>query len=136
MTTKPSRELATFAAPGSPPPVVRFEVPEFTALCPATGQPDFAQINIWYQPDKLCVELKSLKLYFWSYRERGAFHETVTSEILTDLVAAISPRWMLVEGDFWVRGGIHTVCYAQHGDVPEALKIGRAERMSYSGHSR
>jgi len=88
---------------------IAFDCPEFTCLCPRTGQPDFATIRIRYTPDELCVELKSLKLYLWSYRDQGAFHEAVTNKILDDLVAATSPRTMSVEGDFFVRGGIHTV---------------------------
>jgi 7-cyano-7-deazaguanine reductase len=90
------------------------ELPEFTCLCPMTGQPDFATIRIVYVPDRLCVELKSLKLYLGSYRDEGAFHEAVTNRILDDLVAAISPKEMTVMGDFKVRGGIHTVVTASH----------------------
>jgi len=88
--------------------------PEFTALCPKTGQPDFGTIRISYVPDKLCVELKSLKLYLWSFRDEGAFHEAVTNRILDDLVAAVKPRKAEVVGDFFVRGGIHTVVVARH----------------------
>jgi len=88
---------------------IAFDCPEFTCLCPRTGQPDFATIRIRYTPDELCVELKSLKVYLWSFRDQGAFHEAVTNRILDDLVAATSPRRMSVEGDFYVRGGIHTV---------------------------
>jgi 7-cyano-7-deazaguanine reductase len=93
---------------------IRFECPEFTCLCPKTGQPDFATIRIRYTPDERCVELKSLKLYLWAYRDRGAFHEAVTNQILDDLVAATAPRRMSVVGDFYVRGGIHTVVEAEH----------------------
>ena len=93
---------------------IRFECPEFTCLCPRTGQPDFATLRIVYIPDKLCVELKSLKLYLWSYRNEGAFHEAVTNKILDDLVRAARPRWLQVEGDFYVRGGIHTTVKAEH----------------------
>ena len=93
---------------------IRFECPEFTCVCPKTGQPDFATIKIKYVPDQLCVELKSLKLYMWSYREEGAFHEDVTNRILDDLVALLAPRRMTVVGDFKVRGGIHTVVTARH----------------------
>ena len=82
--------------------------PEFTCLCPLTGQPDFADIQIEYVPDQLCIELKSLKLYLWSYRDEGAFHEAVTNKILDDLVAAVSPRSLKVTGSFRVRGGITT----------------------------
>ncbi len=93
---------------------IRFESPEFTCLCPRTGQPDFAVIRIRYVPDRLCVELKSLKLYLWAFRDEGHFHEAVTNRILDDLVKAIGPRRMTVEGDFNVRGGIHTVVTASH----------------------
>ncbi len=94
---------------------IRFECPEFTCLCPKTGQPDFATIRIRYLPAALCVELKSLKMYLWSFRDRGSFHEAVTNQILDDLVSATKPRYMRVEGDFLVRGGIHTVVIAEHG---------------------
>ena len=119
MTTQPSRQLETFPNPRPQPPAgsgyeIRFECPEFTCLCPKTGQPDFATIRIRYVPDQLCVELKSLKLYLWSYRAEGAFHEAVTNMILDDLVAAVAPLEMSVEGDFSVRGGIHTVVVAHH----------------------
>jgi len=93
---------------------IRFDCPEFTCLCPLTGQPDFAQIDISYIPDQFCVELKSLKLYLWSFRDEGAFHEAVTNQILTDLVAACGPREMTVEADFLVRGGIRTVVTARY----------------------
>ncbi len=115
MSTKPSKQLDVFPNPYTQRDYeIRFECPEFTCLCPKTGQPDFAVIRILYIPDKLCVELKSLKLYLWSYREEGAFHEAVTNKILDDLVKAVSPRFMEVEGDFYVRGGIHTVIKVQH----------------------
>ena len=94
--------------------VIAFECPEFTCLCPKTGQPDFATIRIEYVPARLCVELKSLKLYLWSFRDEGHFHEDVTNRILDDLVALMKPRRMTVVGDFNVRGGIHTVVTAQH----------------------
>lgn len=110
MPTKPTKQLDVFAnpAPGRDYEIA-FEAPEFTCLCPKTGQPDFATIRIRYVPDKLCVELKSLKLYLWSFRDEGHFHEAVTNRILDELVAACKPRRMHVEGDFYVRGGIHTV---------------------------
>ena len=117
MPSKPSKQLETF--PNSNPErdyLINFECPEFTCLCPKTGQPDFATIRIEYVPDKLCVELKSLKLYLWSYRNEGAFHEAVTNKILDDLVKAIKPRQMKVVGDFFIRGGIHTVVTASYGD--------------------
>ena len=87
---------------------IRMEIPEFTCLCPNTGQPDFATLYLDYVPDRTCVELKSLKLYIWSFRDRGAFHEAVTNQICDDLVAAIAPRRITVTGKFWVRGGITT----------------------------
>lgn len=93
---------------------IQFECPEFTCLCPRTGQPDFATIRINYVPDQLCVELKSLKLYLWSYRNEGAFHEAVTNKILDDLVQSLKPRQMEVTGDFYVRGGIHTIITVTH----------------------
>ena len=111
----PSRKLETFP---NPTPArdyeIRFDCPEFTCVCPMTGQPDFATIRIVYTPDRLCVELKSLKLYLWSFRNEGAFHEAVTNRILDDLVEALHPRKMEVTGDFFVRGGIHTVVVARH----------------------
>ena len=110
MTTKPSKNLDTFPNPYPDRDYeIRFECPEFTCVCPKTGQPDFATIRITYIPDKLCVELKSLKLYLWSYRDEGAFHEKVTNQIMDDIVRAVKPRRMDIEGDFFVRGGIHTV---------------------------
>ncbi len=110
-----SKDLETFPNPNPERDYeIHFEAPEFTCVCPMTGQPDFATIHIRYIPDELCVELKSLKLYLWSFRDEGTFHETVTNQILDDLVEAISPRWMEVEGDFWVRGGIKTVVRADY----------------------
>ena len=90
------------------------ECPEFTCLCPKTGQPDFAELAIRYVPDKLCIELKSLKLYLWSFRNEGAFHEKVINDILDDLVQISTPRWMEVIGAFNVRGGIHTTVSATY----------------------
>ena len=95
------------------------ECPEFTCVCPKTGQPDFATIRVRYVPGPRCIELLSLKLYLWSFREEGAFHEDVVNRILDDLVAACSPKYMSVIGDFNVRGGIHTVVTAEHGTAPE-----------------
>lgn len=109
MTTRPSKQLDTFPNPRRGGDYhIAFDCPEFTCLCPITGQPDFATILIDYVPDELCVELKSLKLYLWSYRDEGAFHEAVTNQICDDIVAAISPRSITVTGKFWVRGGITT----------------------------
>jgi 7-cyano-7-deazaguanine reductase len=109
MATRPSKELETFNNPRPERDYeINMECPEFTCICPRTGQPDFATIRINYVPDRLCVELKSLKLYLWSYRDEGAFHEAVINRILDDLVQACQPRKMTVVGDFNVRGGIHT----------------------------
>jgi len=106
--------LETFPNPNSDRDYeIHFECPEFTCLCPKTGQPDFATIHIRYTPDQLCVELKSLKLYLWSYRSQGAFHEAVTNKILDDLVALTKPKTMEVFADFFVRGGIHTTVRVQ-----------------------
>jgi 7-cyano-7-deazaguanine reductase len=113
--TKPSKILETFANPNPERDYeISFECPEFTCLCPRTGQPDFATIRIRYVPNRSCVELKSLKLYLWSFRDEGHFHEAVTNRILDDLVQATRPRRMTVEGDFYVRGGIHTVVTAAY----------------------
>ncbi|MHB0969223.1 MAG: preQ(1) synthase [Thermoanaerobaculia bacterium] len=115
MATKPTTALETFPNPNPERDYeIAFEAPEFTCLCPMTGQPDFATIRITYTPDRKCVELKSLKLYLWSYRDQGAFHEAVTNRITTDLVKALDPRFIRVEGDFYVRGGIHTVVRVEH----------------------
>ncbi len=115
MPSQPTRTVETFPNPKPDRDYeIRFECPEFTCVCPMTGQPDFATIRISYVPAEKCVELKSLKLYLWSYRDEGAFHEAVTNRILDDLVAALHPRRCRVEGDFMVRGGIHTVVVAEH----------------------
>ncbi len=109
MPSRPQKTLDTFPNPKPEREYeIRFECPEFTCVCPVTGQPDFATIRITYVPDQLCVELKSLKIYLWSYRNEGTFHEAVTNKILDDLVAACRPRKITVVGDFNVRGGIHT----------------------------
>ena len=115
MPTTPSKTLETFPNPRPERDYeISMECPEFTCVCPRTGQPDFATIGIRYVPDRLCVELKSLKLYLWSFRDEGAFHEAVINRILDDLVRACQPRSMTVVGDFNVRGGIHTVVTAEH----------------------
>ncbi|MDO8520304.1 MAG: preQ(1) synthase [Deltaproteobacteria bacterium] len=114
MPSQPSKIIETFPNPNPGRDYrIDFICPEFTCVCPKTGQPDFATIKISYVPDQKCVELKSLKLYLWSYRNEGAFHEAVTNRIMDDLVAAVSPRKMEVVGDFFVRGGIHTVVTAK-----------------------
>ena len=115
MKTQPSRELELFP---NPQPTrdytIRIDIPEFTCLCPKTGQPDFATLTLEYVPDMHCVELKSLKLYVWSFRDEGAFHEAVTNEILDDLVKAASPRFMRLSAVFNVRGGIGTTVVVEH----------------------
>jgi 7-cyano-7-deazaguanine reductase len=118
VSTEPTRDLETFPNPTPERDYeIVFECPEFTCMCPLTGQPDFATVKITYVPDKLCVELKSLKLYIWSYRDVGAFHEAVTNRILDDLVEATRPRRMTVEGEFYVRGGIRTTVRATYDDA-------------------
>lgn len=113
LSTEPTKALEVFANPRPGREYeISFECPEFTCLCPKTGQPDFATIRILYTPGELCLELKSLKLYLWSYRNEGAFHEEVTNRILDDLVSACRPVRIRVVGDFLVRGGIHTVVTA------------------------
>ncbi len=118
MSTQPSKKLDTF---DNPKPgrdfTIRIDIPEFTCLCPMTGQPDFATIIIEYVPNKLCVELKSLKLYMWSFRDQGAFHEAVTNEMLDDIVKVISPNFMRIRAEFNVRGGIYTNIIVEHKDT-------------------
>ena len=115
MVSKPSKNLETFPNPNPDRDYeISFEAPEFTCLCPMTGQPDFATIRIRYVPDAKCVELKSLKLYLWSYRDEGAFHEAVTNRIANDLILLLDPRFIEVEGDFNVRGGIKTRVKVEH----------------------
>jgi len=112
---KPLTSLDTFPNPNPGRDYgIRMEIPEFTCLCPKTGQPDFATLYLDYVPDRTCVELKSLKLYIWSFRDQGAFHEAVTNRILDDLVAATAPRYMRLEAEFHVRGGIYTTVIAEH----------------------
>jgi 7-cyano-7-deazaguanine reductase len=113
--SRPRKRLETFPNPSPERDYeIRFSCPEFTCLCPRTGQPDFATFTITYVPDRTCVELKSLKLYLWSFRDEGHFHEAVTNRILDELVRVTRPRRMSVEGDFNVRGGIHTVVRAEY----------------------
>ena len=113
--TEPSTSLETFANPAPERDyTIRMTIPEFSCLCPKTGQPDFATLKLEYVPHERCVELKSLKLYIWSFRSRGAFHEAVTNEILGDLVAATAPRFMRLLAKFNVRGGIYTTVEAEH----------------------
>ncbi|ACX95024.1 preQ(1) synthase [Halothiobacillus neapolitanus] len=115
MSTQPSKTLETFPNPFPDRDyTIHMTIPEFTCLCPKTGQPDFATITLDFVPDQLCVELKSLKTYMWSFREEGGFHEAMTNGILNDLVAAISPRFMRVTGEWNVRGGIYTNVVVEH----------------------
>lgn len=115
MTTDAKKILETFKnATPERDYTIRIRVPEFTCLCPKTGQPDFATIHIEYVPDSTCIELKSLKLYIWSFRDRGAFHEAVTNEMLDTLCAACRPRFMRITAEFNVRGGIYTTVVAEH----------------------
>ena len=115
MPSRPSKRLETFANPAPERDYrIHMEMPEFTCVCPMTGQPDFATLVLDYIPDRRCVELKSLKLYVWSYRDEGAFHEAVTNQILGDLIKACEPRFMRLTAEFNVRGGIYTTVTAQH----------------------
>jgi 7-cyano-7-deazaguanine reductase len=115
MPAQPSRDLETF---DNPQPdrdyTIRMRIPEFTCVCPKTGQPDFATLDLEYVPDRRCVELKSLKLYIWSFRDEGGFHEAMTNRILDDLVALTAPRFMRLTAEFNVRGGIYTTVVAEH----------------------
>ena len=109
MTSTPQTTLETFSNPGPQRDyTIRIQIPEFTCLCPKTGQPDFATLELEYVPDRLCVELKALKLYIWSFRDRGAFHEAVTNEIADHLATATGPRFLRLTARFNVRGGIYT----------------------------
>ncbi len=111
--------LETFQSPQRSPYVIEHVAEEFTSLCPKTGQPDFGRIILRYCPDETCVELKSLKLYYQSYRDEGIFYEAVTNRIRDDLVALMSPRWLQVITEWRGRGGIHSRIIAEHGDVPQ-----------------
>lgn len=115
MSTQPQRHLDTFANPAPQRDyTIQIAIPEFTCLCPKTGQPDFAQLDLAYVPDGLCVELKSLKLYIWSFRDVGAFHEAVTNAILDDIVAACAPRYARLTARFNVRGGTYPTIVVEH----------------------
>ncbi|HLU77293.1 MAG TPA: preQ(1) synthase [Burkholderiales bacterium] len=115
MATQPSTELQHFPNPSPERDfLIHMEIPEFTCLCPMTGQPDFAVLYLDYVADRKCVELKSLKLYIWSYRNEGAYHEAVTNKILNDLVQLLEPRFMRLTAKFYVRGGIFTTVVAEH----------------------
>ena len=137
MPSRPSKSLETFTNPRPGREYeIAFECPEFTCLCPKTGQPDFATIRITYVPDRLCVELKSLKLYLWAFRDEGHFFEQVTNRILDDLVKACRPRWMTVIGRFNVRGGIGTTVVARHPAVDHLRAGARAPRPAPTARSR
>jgi len=128
MSTQASKALASFDNPNPERDyTIHIDTPEFTCLCPLTGQPDFATIEVAYVPDLLCLELKALKLYFWSYRDQGAFHEAVTNQILADLVAAVNPRFMRVNAEFNVRGGVYTRVVVEHRAAgwqpPQAVEL-------------
>ena len=126
MTTKPSKNLDTF---DNPKPerdfTIRIDIPEFSCLCPLTGQPDFAELRLEYVPEQKCVELKSLKLYIWSFRDEGAFHEAVTNRILDDIVEATNPRFARLTAKFNVRGGTYPTVVAEHrqDDWQPPLKV-------------
>lgn len=128
MPTQPSKDLETFVNPMPERDyTIHIDVPEFTCLCPKTGQPDFATITLDYVPDEKCIELKSLKLYIWSFRDEGAFHEAVTNRMLEDFVKACEPRFMRVTGEFNVRGGIYTTVVVEHRkegwEAPEPVTL-------------
>ncbi len=128
MPTQPSKTLETFDNPHPQRDyTIRIRMPEFTCLCPKTGQPDFAVLNLEYVPDRRCVELKSLKMYIWSFRDEGAFHEDVTNQILDKLVSVCEPRFMRLTAEFNVRGGIYTTVVAEHRDpawkAPERVEL-------------
>ncbi|NNF51407.1 MAG: NADPH-dependent 7-cyano-7-deazaguanine reductase QueF [Gammaproteobacteria bacterium] len=115
MPSEPNRQLETFENPAlGRNYTIRIRIPEFTCVCPKTGQPDFATIHIEYVPERECVELKALKNYMWSFRDVGAFHEAITNSMLADLVAAVTPRFMRITAEFNVRGGIYTTVVAEH----------------------
>ena len=123
MATQPSKDLETFPNPHSERDyTIHLVTDEFTSVCPRTGQPDFGTIEVEYVPDERCVEMKSLKLYLWSYRNEGVFYEDVTNRILDDLVEACEPRWMEVTGTFSVRGGMQNTVTATYGVLPPTLE--------------
>jgi 7-cyano-7-deazaguanine reductase len=116
MSTQPTSTLETFPNPSQERDyTIRMSIPEFTCLCPKTGQPDFATLELHYVPEALCLELKALKLYIWSFRDRGCFHEAVTNEIADHLAAAVAPRFLRLDARFNVRGGIYTSVIVERG---------------------
>jgi 7-cyano-7-deazaguanine reductase len=128
MSTEAPTTLDSFTNPNPERDyTIHIDTPEFTCLCPLTGQPDFASIEVQYVPDQLCLELKALKLYFWSYRDQGAFHEAVTNQILSDLVAVVAPRFMRINAEFNVRGGVYTRVVVEHRaagwQAPELVEL-------------
>jgi len=142
MPAQPSKSLETFPNPAPERDyTIHLTIPEFTCLCPKTGQPDFATLEIDYVPDELCVELKALKLYIWTFRDQGAFHEAISNQILDELVNEIAPRFMRITANFNVRGGIYTTVVSEHrkegwhpppGGYPTLKKPGhRYERFHY-----
>ena len=122
MSTQPAKILETFPNPNDNAYLIELDCPEFTCVCPKTGQPDFATIKISYAPGKLCVELKSLKLYLWSFRNEGHFHERVTNDICEDLAKLLKPKFIKIVGDFYVRGGIKTVVTVTRGKRPAGVE--------------
>jgi 7-cyano-7-deazaguanine reductase len=133
----PSRALDVFPNPQADRDyLIHMQIPEFTCHCPLTGQPDFAHITLEYIADELCIELKSLKMYMWSFRDIGAFHEKVTNDMLTDFVKAVKPRYMRVTTRWWVRGGIYTNVVAEHkkkgwkGEIPKAQEFSVARAFA------
>jgi 7-cyano-7-deazaguanine reductase len=137
MTSKPSKKIKTFQNPSPDRDyLIQMRIPEFTCLCPMTGQPDFAELLLDYIADKHCVELKSLKFYVWSYRDEGAFHEAVTNRILDDIVSAIDPRYARITSRFFVRGGIFTTVTAEHrkrgwkGQAPAPALLDRVKSFT------
>jgi 7-cyano-7-deazaguanine reductase len=124
MPSQPSKDLQTFPNPSPERDyTIAFDCPEFTCICPLTGQPDFARFTIRYVPDERCVELKSLKLYLWSYRNEGAFHEKMTNRIADDIIRAVEPRSITVEGDWFIRGGIATKVTVSHQKPAAATPV-------------
>jgi len=128
MSSQPSKALETFDNPSPERDyTIRIDIPEFTCLCPKTGQPDFATFHLEYIAEQSCIELKSLKMYMWSFRNEGAFHEAVTNQILSDMIAACAPRFMRLTGEFNVRGGIYTSVIVEHRadgwQTPERVEL-------------
>jgi len=128
MSSQPSKALETFDNPNPERDyTIRIDIPEFTCLCPKTGQPDFATFHLEYIAEQSCIELKSLKVYMWSFRNEGAFHEAVTNQILSDMIAACAPRFMRLTGEFNVRGGIYTSVIVEHRadgwQTPERVEL-------------